>query len=177
FGIFDRFFVNAEVSAQGHNWSTAAYSGDYVEKATQVSYAGDGRTYDYEGTNREKLLDDDEDDVAAPSTGYLWDLAARKGISYRDYGEFVVPAGEYGTRGTGYVATKRALAGHIDVDYPGFGLKMSDQFRADRWAEEMGGFVAAGEMPALQILRLPNDHTAGAAAEMRTPFAYMADND
>jgi len=55
--------------------------GRYVEKATQSSYAGDGRTYDYEGTNREKLLADDEDDVASPSTGYLWDLAARKGIS------------------------------------------------------------------------------------------------
>src|SRR5205814_3273945 len=32
FGLFDRFFVNAEVSAQGHNWSMAAYSGDYLEK-------------------------------------------------------------------------------------------------------------------------------------------------
>jgi YVTN family beta-propeller protein len=32
FGLFDRFFTNAEVSAQGHNWSTAAYSSDYLEK-------------------------------------------------------------------------------------------------------------------------------------------------
>jgi hypothetical protein len=32
-------------------------------------------------------------------------------------------------------------------------------------------------MPALQIVRLPNDHTAGTQADMPTPRAYMADND
>lgn len=174
FGIFDRFFVNAEVSAQGHNWSTAAYSGEYVEKATQSSYSGRGRTYDYEGTNRNKLLDDDDDDVASPSTGYLWDLAKAKGISYRDYGEFV-EGGHEGT--TGYVPTKRTLVEHTDREYPGFGMKISDQFRADRWMEEFGGFVASGKMPALQIVRLPNDHTSGGAADMPTPRAFMADND
>lgn len=177
FGIFDRFFCNAEVSSQGHNWSTAAYSGEYVEKATQSSYSGRGRTYDYEGTNRNKMLDDDDDDVASPSTGYLWDLAKAKGISYRDYGEFVIEAGQEGTTGSGYVPTKRTLAEHTDREYPGFGMKISDQFRADRWMEEFGGFVASGKMPALQIVRLPNDHTSGGAADMPTPRAFMADND
>lgn len=171
FGIFDRFFANAEVSSQGHNWSTAAYSGEYVEKATQASYGGDGRTYDYEGTNREKVLDDDEDDVASPSSGYLWDLAARKGISYRDYGEFVLETDK------DFLPLKKTLVDHVDRNYPGFGLKFSDQVRTDRWMEEFEGFVRTGEMPALQILRLPNDHTAGGAADMRTPRAFMADND
>jgi DNA-binding beta-propeller fold protein YncE len=171
FGIFDRFFTNAEVSSQGHNWSTAAYSGEYVEKATQVSYGGDGRTYDYEGTNREKRLDDDEDDVASPSSGYLWDLAARKGISYRDYGEFVLETDK------DFLPLKKTLVDHVDQSYPGFGLKFSDQLRVDRWMVEFEGFVRTGTMPALQIMRLPNDHTAGAAADMRTPSAYVADND
>jgi DNA-binding beta-propeller fold protein YncE len=171
FGIFDRFFANAEVSAQGHNWSTAAYSGEYVEKATEALYAGDGRTYDFEGANREKVPDDDDDDVASPSTGYLWDLAARKGISYRDYGEFVVNDPK------GFLPAKKALREHTNQSYPGFGLKYSDQARVDRWMEEFGGFARTGTMPALQILRLPNDHTAGGAPDMRTPRAFMADND
>src|SRR5262249_41637446 len=38
-------------------------------------------------------------------------------------------------------------------------------------------FVRAGTMPMLQIIRLPNDHTAGGQADMRTPFAFVADND
>jgi YVTN family beta-propeller protein len=178
FGIFDRFFANAEVSSQGHNWSTAAYSGEYVEKTTPVEYAGHGRTYDYEGGNREQMLDDDDDDVASPSTGYLWDLAARKGISYRDYGEFAIRAGEHGAPpGTGWVPTKKALVGHTDPDYPGYSTAIMDQTRVDRWVEEFEQFVLQGEMPRLQILRLPNDHTQGGTAGARTPHAFMADND
>lgn len=52
FGLLDRFFVNAEASPDGHNWSTAAFSNDYVDKAFRWNYSGRGRTYDYEGFNR-----------------------------------------------------------------------------------------------------------------------------
>ncbi len=52
FGLFDRFFVNAEASPDGHNWSTAAFSSDYIDKAFRWDYSGRGRTYDYEGFNR-----------------------------------------------------------------------------------------------------------------------------
>src|SRR5205085_4643112 len=138
FGLFDRFFVNAGVSAQGHNWSTAAYVNDYVSKTVPTVYGGKGRTYDYEGTNRGKLLDDDEDDVASPSTGYLWDLAIRKGISFRDYGEFTLGAEELGESGP-YLPTKKSLAGRVDEDYPGFGVNVSDQTRTDRWMREFEG--------------------------------------
>lgn len=52
FGLLDHFFVNAEASPDGHNWSTAAFSNDYVDKAFRWDYSGRGRTYDYEGFNR-----------------------------------------------------------------------------------------------------------------------------
>ena len=52
FGLLDRFFVNAEASPDGHNWSNAAFSSDYVDKAFRWDYSGRGRTYDYEGFNR-----------------------------------------------------------------------------------------------------------------------------
>jgi hypothetical protein len=118
FGVFDRFFVNAEASPDGHNWSTAAFSTDYVDKAYRWEYGSRGRGYDYEGFNR--LPDYDpvrnepslfsptvkaEDvadfmrrfipylhgsrDVAEPATLYLWDAAARAGLTHRNYGEFV----------------------------------------------------------------------------------------
>jgi len=86
FGIFDRFFVNAEVSPDGHNWSMAAYVTDYAEKTIASNYSGRGRSYDYQGTNRGVVPGDD---VSEPSSGYLWNLAERAGITYRDYGEFV----------------------------------------------------------------------------------------
>lgn len=52
FGLLDRFFVNAEASPDGHNWSTAAFANDYIDKAFRWNYSGRGRTYDYEGFNR-----------------------------------------------------------------------------------------------------------------------------
>src|SRR6185295_16159692 len=118
FGLFDRFFVNSEASPDGHNWSTAAFSTDYVDKAFRWNYSRRGRTYDFEGFNRlpnyEPLRGapslfgpgaSTEDvanfmrrfipylqgarDVAEPESLYLWDAAARAGLSYRNYGEFV----------------------------------------------------------------------------------------
>ncbi len=52
FGLLDRYFVNAEASPDGHNWSTAAFSNDYIDKAFRWNYSHRGRTYDYEGFNR-----------------------------------------------------------------------------------------------------------------------------
>ena len=170
FGLFDRFFVNADVTAQGHNWSTAAYSGDYVEKTTPSEYSDRGRDYDYEGTNRGRLVAD-EDDVASPGTGYLWDLAVRKKISFRNYGEFFVEGKKP------YLATKRALVANSSPDYPPFDLDIRDQKRVDIWLAEFNRYVASDDLPALQILRLPNDHTSGAKAGKPTPRAHMADND
>jgi hypothetical protein len=109
----------------------------------------------------------------------LWDLAERAGISYRDYGEFVVRAhSDPGvTKPAVYDAVKPALQGHTNHDYPGFSLSILDQRRADVWIEELAQFSQSGVMPRLEIVRLPNDHTAGMRAGDRTPRAFFADND
>ncbi len=118
FGLFDRFFVNSEASPDGHNWSTAAFSTDYVDKTYRWNYSRRGRTYDYEGFNRLPDYDPLKDvpslfgrsvvaedvarfmrrfipylsgarDAAEPESLYLWDAAAGAGLSYRNYGEFI----------------------------------------------------------------------------------------
>jgi DNA-binding beta-propeller fold protein YncE len=178
FGVYDRFFTNAEVSPDGHNWSTAAYTTDYLQKTVPQRYSGRGRTYDYEGTNRSTFDNPrvPDDDVAEPAHGYLWDLAARRGISLRNYGEFVVPV-RSGGRTTGYRGTKPALMATSHPQFPGFDLNLTDQHRADLWIAELQDFVRQGTMPTLEIVRLPNDHTAGVRAGAPTPLAMFADND
>ena len=176
FGVFDRFFVNSEVSADGHNWSTAAYASDYVEKTTPSNYSGRGRTYDYQGTNREKVP---VDDVAEPASGYLWNLAEKAGITFRNYGEFVVPIDSLpdGTQPPSYRGDKPYLIDHTNGDFPDFDLGILDQRRADVWIAELGNFEKEGKMPVLELVTLPNDHTSGLRAGDRTPSAFMADND
>ncbi|TMQ56000.1 MAG: bifunctional YncE family protein/alkaline phosphatase family protein [Candidatus Eisenbacteria bacterium] len=169
FGLYDRFFVNAEVSGDGHDWTTAAYAPDYVEKTIPSLYSDRGRSYDFEGENRDTIP---EDDVNETGTGYLWDAAARAGITMRNYGEFALR--DHSGRWT---ATKPLLAANTAPAFPGWDLDITDQKRVDAWLEEFRGFVAAGRMPALSFLRLPNDHTAGGKAGAPTPRAYVADND
>jgi len=175
FGIFDRFFVNAEVSPDGHNWSTAAYATDYSEKTIPSHYSDRGRTYDYEGLNRDTVP---AEDVAEPSSGYIWNLADRAGITYRNYGEYVnTPEDSASRTDSAYVPTKPSLAAHTNKAYPGWSLEIPDQVRIGIWLNEFQGFVRSGKLPALELVRLPNDHTWGAAAGRPTPHAYMADND
>lgn len=168
FGIFDRFFVNAEVSADGHNWSMAGYVTDYTQKTTPANYDHGGRTYDYEGENRGKIP---EEDVAEPAQGYIWDLARHAGISFANFGEFTR------AEGGAYRGLKAFLAAHTDTAYPGWDLSIPDQRRADEWLVRFRGWVEAGSMPALQIVYLPQDHTSGATPGAPTPRAMVADND
>ncbi len=181
FGIFDRFFTNGEVSADGHNWSMAAYATDYLEKTVQSNYSGRGRTYDYEGTNRGDIVADKipDDDVNEPAQGYLWDLVQRKGLTFRNYGEFVVPPATQDTSAlpSGYRGNKPFLMGNTNDRFPGYDLDIMDQVRADVWLDDLREFTRRGTMPMLQIIRLPNDHTAGARAGSPTPRAMVADND
>jgi 6-phosphogluconolactonase (cycloisomerase 2 family) len=172
FGLFDRFFVNAEVSADGHNWSMAAYATDYTEKTLQQNYSGRGRSYDFQGHNR-GVRPPAGEDAAEPAAGYLWDLARKRGISFRNFGEFVAERGE----SKEYEGLKPFLEAHTEPAFPGFDLQVTDQHRADLWLAALARWEREGNMPALQILYLPNDHTNGARAGELTPRAYMADND
>jgi hypothetical protein len=169
FGIFDRFHVNGEVSGDGHNWTTAAYASDYVEKTIPSVYSDRGRSYDFDGTNRDSLA---EDDVNEGSRGYLWDAAVRAGISLRNFGEFT-----HKDKSGRWVANKPLLAPHTEPTYPGWDLALPDTARANRWLSCFANQTAGDSMPSLSILYLPNDHTAGARAGLPTPRAYAADND
>ena len=157
FGLFDRFFTNAEVSSQGHIWSTAAYVTDFGEKTIPSGYS-------------DRRADIDGEEIDEPNDGFLWTLAARKGVSFRDYGEMVaVPEG--------WPVTQRELVPDISPTYPAFDLKTTDQVRADAWIAELQQFVKDGNLPQLEIMHLPSDHTAGARPGYHTPRAFMADND
>jgi hypothetical protein len=61
--------VNAEVSADGHNWSMAAYATDYTQKTLQQNLSGRGRSYDYQERIAECALLGE--DAAEPAEGYL----------------------------------------------------------------------------------------------------------
>jgi len=168
FVLLDNFYVESEVSADGHEWSMAAYATDFVEKVWPLVYRSpkaNKLTYPAEGAF---------DHMARPAGGYLWDRAKEAGVSYRSYGEWVRNGKTPDDPGTPAVP---ALEGHIDPHFRSYDLDYPDQKRADRFIAELKRFEAEGEMPRLQIVRLPNDHTIGARAGKPTPTVMVADND
>jgi DNA-binding beta-propeller fold protein YncE len=167
FVLLDNFYVESEVSADGHEWSMAAYATDFVEKVWPLNYRGSPEKklgYTSEGSYR----------IAEPSSGYIWDRCREAGVTYRSYGEFV---SNPSAPGQPRRARVKALEGHFDPDFHGYDLDYSDQKRADRFLEELARFEREGTMPRFIILRLPNDHTYGTTPGKHTPTAMVADND
>ena len=180
FTLLDNFYVDAEVSADGHNWSMAAYATDYVEKTWPTNYSRRGRTYDYEGSKK----------ISRPTKGYIWDYCKAAGVSYRSYGEFVGVRDVKIEGGGGQAATEAAaqaqrenytsedaLQGHFSPTYPSYNLEISDNTRIDRWLEEFHEYEKNGNLPQFQVVRIGNNHTQGTRPGALTPRAYVADND
>jgi YVTN family beta-propeller protein len=164
FVLFDNFYVDADVSADGHNWSVGALANDYVQKVWPTQYGGRRPQYDFEG----------QDPITRSPGGYLWDAALKANITYRSYGEWVNNGPLPTDPGKARV---KELEGHIDPLYRSFDTEYLDQKRVDEWAREFREFEKNGNLPRLVILRLPNDHTAGTRAGGLTPRAMVADND
>jgi DNA-binding beta-propeller fold protein YncE len=90
FGVLDNFFDSGEVSGDGHVWSNAAITTDYVQKTWQQYYRNEQRTYDYEGVVADGYpLVQRIPDVAEPSSGYLWTNFAAHGKTIYHFAEFI----------------------------------------------------------------------------------------
>ncbi len=157
FVLLDNFYVDGEVSADGHNWSTAASANDYLEKTWPTDYGGRGGSYDAEG-NRE---------IANPDRGFIWDYCKRAGISYRTYGEFA----------DNYKANIPVLQNHFCPYYTSWDESVRDTTRFYQWKREFDSLLAVNAVPRFNSLRFINDHTEGARLGRPTPFAHVADND
>jgi len=164
FVLLDNFYVESQVSADGHEWSTGAYATDFVQKTWPSSYGGHGLTYPSEGRFA----------IAFPSAGYIWDKCREANVSYRSYGEFIDNARKVGDAGSTNVET---LKGHFDPYYRGYDLDYLDIDRAKRFIEEFEELVGKGELPQFIVMSLPNDHTSGTKRGSYTPRAMVADND
>jgi hypothetical protein len=179
FVLLDNFYCNGVLSADGHQWTNEGYVTDYLEK----SFGGWPRSYPYEG----------EDALAFASSGFIWDHVLRKGLTFRDYGEFVRARIEpkeatwtdiyndylNGTNTVTIRATSplHTLEPYLCPTFIGFPGKVQDVYRAREFIKELHAAEASGQWPNFMIMLLPNDHTNGTREGFPTPSAMVADND
>jgi len=156
FILLDNFYADAEVSADGHNWSTGAYATDYLEKTWPTSYGSRGGGYDAEG-NR----------AIANNKEFIWDVCRKHNVSYRSYAEFT----NYGK------ASIPVLENNFCSTYTGWDMKVRDTTRFYQWKNDFDSLLAIGKVPQFNTLRFINDHTEGLRKGRPTPYAHVADND
>jgi len=157
FVLLDNFYVNGEVSADGHNWTMGAYATDYLEKTWPTSYGGRGGDYSGEGTR----------EIANNKNGFLWDYCNRAGVSFRSYGEFV----------DNQKANIPVLKNHFCKYFTSWDQTVRDTARFYQWKRDFDSLMTVNSLPRLNTLRFINDHTEGLRLGRPTPFAHMADND
>ena len=155
--LLDNFYVDGEVSSDGHNWSMGAYATDFLEKNWPTPY---GRRGGGEFSSGYRI-------TANNKAGFIWDDAARSGVTYRTYGEFA----DHGR------ANIPVLKGHFAPGFTSMDMHMFDTLRVHQWERDFDSLVAAGALPQLITMRLSNDHTEGTAGGRPTPYAHVADND
>jgi sugar lactone lactonase YvrE len=156
FVLLDNFYVNGEVSADGHNWTMGGYATDYLEKNWPTSYGGRGGTYPGEGQRE-----------VANNKLFFWDLCKRKGVSYRTYGEFVGDGGP----------TLAVLKDNYCRNFTPWVQSVRDTVRFRQWKHDFDSLLAISAVPKFNTIRFINDHTEGLSLNKPTPFAHMADND
>ncbi|HLZ86963.1 MAG TPA: YncE family protein, partial [Puia sp.] len=144
FVLLDNFYVDGEVSSDGHNWSMGAYATDFLEKGWPTMY---GRRGGSEISSGYRKTGDNKG-------GYIWDQAARSGVTYRTYGEFA-------DRGRANIPV---LRDHFSPTFSSLDMHVRDTVRARQWASEFDSLVAANALPQLMTVRFGNDHTEGTAA-------------
>jgi len=158
FVLLDNFYVDGEVSADGHNWSMGAYATDYLEKNWPTSYGSRGGSYPAEG----------EIEVANNKNGFIWDFCKKYGVTYRSYGEFI---------GDNSKPNIPVLNDHFCEPYVGWNLSIRDTVRFRWWKQDFEKLLAKGDVPHFNTIRFGNDHTEGLSVGRPSPLAHAADND
>ena len=176
FGLSQNFYSDGEASVQGHHWTTAGVSTDYIEKSYVHHYSD--RNHPYDPTLP----------IVYPRCGAIFHQLAAQGQVFRNFGELVgltvaqaptaqvAPQSRCGTPGGAYDPVSVASFSNE------FGANVSLTSVADTEKEaqlerEYTPLAAAGQLPAFTYVVLGNDHTDGTSPGTKTPQAHVAVND
>jgi YVTN family beta-propeller protein len=167
FATFDNCYADGDVSKDGHSWANAAYATDQNEKSWPTEYGGHSqpvwRSMAY-----------------MPSSGYLWDAARRKGLTYRSYGEYATRAS------TGepmmQISGANGLVGHVSPNYLQNRVRDTENAKVflDEFAQDEANFDSKDpekRLPNYVVMAMQENHTHGTDPKSFTPRAMVANQD
>ena len=192
FAISDNFYVDSDVSADGHRWLVNTYPNEWVETNTTASYGGN-RTYKsdskapgvYAMTGSAGAIYPEDYNEA----GSMWDHLERNDVDFFNFGFSIMfePASyqqEYKYTGVRHYINfpvPQPIFNRTSRTYPTYNMAIPDQFRIDMFIKEFNEKWMSGKdiLPAVITVIIPNDHGADDRPEAGYPYreSYMADND
>ena len=192
FAISDNFYVDSDVSADGHRWLVNTYPNEWVETNTPASYGGN-RSFKYNSDapgiyamtgSAGAIYPEDYNEA-----GSMWEHLDRNGIDFFNFGFGIMfePAVyqesfKYtGIRHFVNYPVPQPMFDKTSKTYPTYNMAIPDQFRIDQFISEFNEkwIGPAQPMPSIITVIIPNDHGAGDRPDAGYPFreSYMADND
>ena len=192
FGLLDNLYADSEESTVGHKVTAGAYANNYTQR--------------FVAAGRSRKGNPDIFAIGIPPRAFVFDQAARQGVSFRAYGELGAGNQPFANDGR---ETFDTVSANTDYAYPSqvqgtcrspvtgavplpndegctadsapnVGAtqgRLNTQSRMRTFQGEFEAQVAAGTVPRFNYLILFNDHTDGTTPGLYTPKADVADND
>lgn len=192
FAMSDNFYVDSDVSADGHRWLVNTYPNEWTETCTAASYGGN-RTFRFDSRAPGVYAMNSSAGAIYPEdyneAGSMWDHLERNKVSFYNFGFSIMfePAiydSRYKYEGIRHYVNfplPRPVWDRTSKQYPTYNTSIPDQFRIDQFIREFSEKWMNGKdtMPSLITVIIPNDHGASERPEAGYPFreSYMADND
>jgi YVTN family beta-propeller protein len=190
FGTSDNFFLDSDVSADGHRWAVGAAPTPWFNLAWTSGYGG-RRTGNAAssapgrralGGGADAPMPEDE-----PEFGTLWEHVAGSGLGVLNYGESLEVEGNDEMHGSEPEGQRLFLNSPVpqpvfestDRKYPTFNLGIPDQYRFAEFKRDFVRRLSQNSIPSLIVIRLPDDHMMRARPDDGYPYraSYVADND
>ncbi len=190
FAMSDNYFVDSDVSVDGHRWLIGINPAPYLNTAWTSGYGGrrqqsptasqPGRRALFGGAD--SPMPEDE-----PQFGSIWEHVVAGGKGVLNYGEGIEVEGGDEVDGAAPEGQRLLLNAPLlrpifefsDRHYPTFNLGIPDQYRVNEFERDFRQRLHDGKVPALIVIRLPDDHTADPRPRDGYPYraSYVSDND
>jgi YVTN family beta-propeller protein len=192
FAVCDNFYVDSDVSADGHRWLVNTYPNEWVETCVPASYGGN-RNYKPASKAPGSLGMNGSAGAIYPEdyneSGSMWDHLERNNIDFFNFGFSVMFEPAFYDDSYKYTGIKQfanfpvpaPIFSRSSRQYATFNMAIPDQFRISQFIKEFNDkWIGEGKnMPQMLTVIIPNDHGANERPEAGYPFreSYMVDND
>ena len=192
FAMGDNFYVDSDVSADGHRWLVNTYPNEWVETCTPASYGGN-REYNPASKAPGSLGMNGAAGAIYPEdyneSGSMWDHLERNNIDFFNFGFSVMFEPAFYDESYKHTGIKQfanfpvptPIFNRTSRQYATYNTSIPDQYRVSQFIKEFEDkWIGNGkEMPQMLTVIIPNDHGAGERPDEGYPFreSYMVDND